>query len=56
MTERIKLDSQTLKNIVEGEDLDFCKRFFEMAGIGLGVAAFIFLVGHVIRIFLGIDV
>ena len=42
--------------IAVAKDLDFRKRFLEMAGISLGVAAFSFLVGYVIRVFLGIDV
>lgn len=35
---------------------DFKKRFFEMAGISLGVAAFSFVIGNIIRIWIGIDV
>lgn len=37
-------------------DLDFKKRFFEMASISLGVAALSFVIGYAIRTFLGIDV
>lgn len=42
--------------IAVAKDLNFRKRFFEMAGISLGVAAFSFFVGYLIRVFLGIDV
>jgi VIT1/CCC1 family predicted Fe2+/Mn2+ transporter len=37
-------------------DEPFRKRFLEMAGVSLGVAAFSFLVGFVLRTFLGVDV
>jgi VIT1/CCC1 family predicted Fe2+/Mn2+ transporter len=36
-------------------DLPFRRRFLEMAGLSLGVAAFSFFVGFVVRFFLGID-
>jgi VIT1/CCC1 family predicted Fe2+/Mn2+ transporter len=36
--------------------LSFRRRFAEMASISMGVAAFSFVIGYVIRIFLGIDV
>ena len=35
---------------------DFKKRFLEMAGISLGVAAFSFLIGNLIRTWIGIDI
>ncbi len=38
------------------KDLDFRKRFLEMAGISLGVSAFSFLVGLVVRVVFGIEV
>ncbi len=38
------------------KDLDFRKRFLEMAGVSLGVAAFSFGIGYVIRVFLGVEV
>jgi VIT1/CCC1 family predicted Fe2+/Mn2+ transporter len=38
------------------KDLDFRRRFLEMAGLSLGVAAFSFGVGYLIRIALGVDV
>jgi VIT1/CCC1 family predicted Fe2+/Mn2+ transporter len=34
----------------------FKKRFFEMAGLSLGVALFSFFIGFLIRLFLGVDV
>ena len=37
-------------------DLPFRKRFTEMAGISLGVAAFTFVIGYMIRIVLGVEV
>jgi VIT1/CCC1 family predicted Fe2+/Mn2+ transporter len=37
-------------------DLDFKRRFAEMAGISLGVAGLSFLMGYVIRIFFGVEV
>ncbi|MDD1659876.1 MAG: VIT1/CCC1 transporter family protein [Methanomicrobiales archaeon] len=37
-------------------DLPFRKRFFEMAGISLGVAALSFLMGVLVRIFLGVNI
>lgn len=33
----------------------FLKRFFEMAGLSLGVAVVSFMIGHFLRIFLGVD-
>jgi VIT1/CCC1 family predicted Fe2+/Mn2+ transporter len=38
------------------KDEPFKKRFFEMAGLSLGVAAFSFLIGLLIRTFLGVDI
>ncbi len=38
------------------KDLPFRKRFFEMAGISLGVAAISFFVGYFVRIAFGIDI
>jgi len=38
------------------KDLSFKKRFLEMAGISLGVAAISFIIGYLIRVFLGVDV
>ena len=38
------------------QDEPFKKRFFEMAGLSLGVATFSFLIGFVIRKFLGVEV
>ena len=37
-------------------DLDFKRRFLEMAGLSLGVAALSFVVGYLVRIVLGVDV
>ncbi|MGQ1891664.1 hypothetical protein ACT29H_14580 [Thermophagus sp. OGC60D27] len=37
-------------------DLDFKKRFLEMAAISMGVAAFSFLVGFGLNALLGVDV
>ncbi len=36
--------------------LPFKRRFFEMAGLSLGVAGFSFLIGLLLRVFLGVDV
>ena len=38
------------------QDLDFRSRFFEMAGLSLGIAAFSFGIGYLIRIVLGVEV
>ncbi|NLO88920.1 MAG: rubrerythrin family protein [Clostridia bacterium] len=38
------------------KDLSFKERFFEMAGISLGVAAISFIIGYFIRLFLGVDI
>ncbi len=38
------------------KQLSFRQRFLEMAGLSIGVAGFSFLVGYVIRAFLGVDV
>jgi VIT1/CCC1 family predicted Fe2+/Mn2+ transporter len=38
------------------KDLPFRRRFVEMAGLSLGVAAFTFLIGILIRTFLGVEV
>ncbi|MFW5684381.1 MAG: VIT1/CCC1 transporter family protein [Spirochaetota bacterium] len=38
------------------QDLDFKSRFFEMAGLSLGIAAFSFGVGYLVRIVLGVEV
>jgi VIT1/CCC1 family predicted Fe2+/Mn2+ transporter len=37
-------------------DEPFRERFLEMAGLSLGVAAFSFLVGFLLRSFLGVDI
>ncbi len=42
--------------IAVAKDLNFRKRFLEMAGLSLGVAAVSFLVGFLLRKFTGIDV
>ncbi|MDZ7796145.1 MAG: VIT1/CCC1 transporter family protein [Candidatus Marinimicrobia bacterium] len=42
--------------IATAKDLNFKKRFLEMAAISLGVAAFSFLVGYVLRTLLGVDI
>jgi VIT1/CCC1 family predicted Fe2+/Mn2+ transporter len=38
------------------KDLPFKERFFEMAGISLGVAFISFIIGYLIRLFLGVDI
>jgi VIT1/CCC1 family predicted Fe2+/Mn2+ transporter len=38
------------------KDYSFRKRFFEMAGLSLGVAILSFGIGYVIRIFLGVEI
>ncbi|MBC7263664.1 MAG: VIT1/CCC1 transporter family protein [Chloroflexi bacterium] len=38
------------------KDEPFTRRFFEMAGVSLGVAAFSFLLGFLMRTFLGVDI
>lgn len=38
------------------KDLPFRQRFFEMAGISLGVAVISFAIGYLVRIFLGVDI
>ena len=38
------------------QDLSFKRRFAEMAGISLGVALLSFLIGSIVRVFLGVDV
>ncbi len=38
------------------KDVPFRKRFLEMAGISLGVAAVSFLIGFLVRSFLNVDV
>ncbi|HOB21015.1 MAG TPA: VIT1/CCC1 transporter family protein, partial [Candidatus Atribacteria bacterium] len=38
------------------KDLPFKERFFEMAGISLGVAVISFIIGYLIRLFLGVDI
>ena len=38
------------------KDLNFKRRFFEMAGISLGVAVLSFLIGILVRTFLGVDI
>jgi VIT1/CCC1 family predicted Fe2+/Mn2+ transporter len=38
------------------KDLSFKERFFEMAGISLGVAFISFIIGYLIRLFLGVDI
>jgi VIT1/CCC1 family predicted Fe2+/Mn2+ transporter len=42
--------------IAVAKDLDFKKRFWEMFTISMGVAAFTFGIGYLIRVFLGVDV
>ena len=42
--------------IAVAQDEPFRKRFIEMTGLTFGVAAFSFLIGFIIRIFLGVDV
>ena len=42
--------------VAVAKDLDFKKRFFEMASISLGVAAISFLVGVLVKQFFGIDI
>jgi VIT1/CCC1 family predicted Fe2+/Mn2+ transporter len=42
--------------IAVAKDLDFRKRFLEMTGLSLGVAAVSFLVGFLLRQFTGIDI
>lgn len=38
------------------KDLPFRQRFLEMAGISLGVAVISFIIGYLVRLFLGVDV
>jgi len=38
------------------KDLSFKERFLEMAGISLGVAVVSFIIGYLIRLFLGVDI
>jgi VIT1/CCC1 family predicted Fe2+/Mn2+ transporter len=38
------------------KDLNFKKRFFEMAGISIGVAVISFLIGIAVRTVLGVDI
>ncbi len=38
------------------DDVSFKKRFFEMAGLSFGVAAFSFFIGILVRHFLGVDI
>lgn len=38
------------------QDQDFKSRFFEMAGLSLGIAAFSFGIGYLIRVVLGVEV
>jgi len=38
------------------KSLSFKERFFEMAGISLGVAVISFIIGYFIRLFLGVDI
>ncbi len=42
--------------IAVAKDLNFKKRFWEMFTISMGVAAFTFGIGYLIRIFLGVDI
>ena len=42
--------------IAIAKDLNFRKRFWEMFTISMGVAAFTFGIGYLIRVFLGVDV
>jgi VIT1/CCC1 family predicted Fe2+/Mn2+ transporter len=41
-------------SVAKGES--FRTRFFEMAGLSLGVAAFSFVIGYFIRIWLGVEI
>lgn len=38
------------------QDLDFRSRFLEMAGLSLGIAAFSFGIGYLVRILLGVEI
>jgi len=38
------------------QDVPFRRRFLEMTGLSLGVAALSFFIGFVIRSFLGVDI
>lgn len=42
--------------IAVAKDLNFKKRFWEMFTISMGVAAFTFGIGYLIRVFLGVDI
>lgn len=42
--------------IAVAKDVPFKRRFFEMTGLSLGVAALSLVVGFIIRTFLGIDI
>ncbi len=42
--------------IAVAKDLDFARHFFEMAGISIGVAGLSFLIGFVLRHFLGVEI
>ena len=42
--------------IAVAKDLNFKKRFWEMFAISMGVAAFTFGIGYLIRVFLGVDI
>ncbi len=37
-------------------DIPFKRRFIEMAGVSLGVAALSFFIGYFVRIFLNVDI
>jgi len=41
---------------ISSQGSSFKQRFFEMAGISLGVAVISFIIGHFVRLFLGVDV
>ncbi|NLI59685.1 MAG: rubrerythrin family protein, partial [Clostridium sp.] len=42
--------------VATAKDLDFWRRFIEMAAISLGVAAISFGIGVLVRTFLGVDI
>ena len=43
-------------NISVAKDESFKKRFFEMAGLGMGVAGFSFIIGLLLRKVIGMDI
>ncbi len=38
------------------KEVAFRRRFFEMAGLSLGVALLSFFIGYVVRTFMGVDI